>query len=60
MEGKDALPVSRLVPAAPDTVEDLTPQLAEGLGLDTGERGVVVSNVEPVVQQPRQGCAKVI
>jgi len=28
-------------------VEDLTPQLAEGLGLDTGERGVVVSNVEP-------------
>jgi serine protease Do len=29
------------------SVEDLTPQLAESLGLDTGERGVVVSDIEP-------------
>jgi len=28
-------------------VEDLTPQLVEGLGLDTGEHGVVISGVEP-------------
>jgi serine protease Do len=29
------------------SVEDLAPQLAESLGLDTGERGVVVSDIEP-------------
>ncbi len=29
------------------SVEDLTPQLAEGLGLDTGEQGVVITGVEP-------------
>lgn len=29
------------------SVKDLTPQLAEGLGLDRGEQGAVISNVEP-------------